>query len=53
MTAVTMNYTGSTQTWIFYGLEVAILGLRFLARFRQNKRLQLDDIFATMSLVSF
>lgn len=49
--AVQKNFTGSTQTWIFYGLEVFILALRFLARLRQNKRWQLDDVFALMSLV--
>jgi hypothetical protein len=49
---VEKNFAGSTQTWVFYGLEIFILGLRFLARMRQNKRWQLDDLFAVLALVS-
>jgi hypothetical protein len=48
---VEKNFEGSTQTWVFYGLEIFILSLRFLGRMRQNKRWQLDDLFAVLALV--
>jgi hypothetical protein len=52
--AITVNidFSGSTQTWIFYAVEMVIFALRFLARIRQSKRWQLDDAFAVASVVS-